>query len=158
MKTILVAIDFTPGTDQILGVAARLAISTGSRLLVLHITDAHHIGHDYEKMEDALEHSDPRRQLPAAEAGKLAVTGGAVCVVGDPARGILREARSVRAHLIVLGFKNRSPVLERMHPSIVHRILADAPCPVVVVPLVRPDRRARIWRRSGRLVQAGHDE
>jgi signal transduction protein with GAF and PtsI domain len=58
MKTILVAVDFKRGTDQVLCVAARLAVATGARLMVLHITDARHIGHDYEKMQDVIGSND----------------------------------------------------------------------------------------------------
>jgi nucleotide-binding universal stress UspA family protein len=147
MKTILVAIDFTPGTPDVICTAARLAVATHSRLQIMHITDARHIGHDYEKIEDVLEHSDPKTNLSAAEGSRLAVTGDSLCVVGDPARRILEEAKAVRADLIVLGSKNHGRLLEVVHPSTVHRVLAEAVCPVVVVPLIRSQGFAKFWHR-----------
>jgi nucleotide-binding universal stress UspA family protein len=52
---------------------------------------------------------------------------------GDPAREIVRVARSIRANLLVIGTHGRTGWSKLMLGSVAQRVVATAPCPVLSV-------------------------
>ena len=53
--------------------------------------------------------------------------------IGKPAELILSVAQEQKVDLIVLGARGLGPIRERLFGSVSHRVLNDAPCPILVV-------------------------
>lgn len=53
--------------------------------------------------------------------------------VGKPAELILSVAQEQKVDLIVLGARGLGPITERLFGSVSHRVLNEAPCPILVV-------------------------
>lgn len=75
------------------------------------------------------------RQMDAVRAG-LSDEGVRAVVrqsAGEPADAIVSVARELRADLIVIGLRRRSPVAKLVMGSTAQRVLLEAPCPVLAV-------------------------
>jgi nucleotide-binding universal stress UspA family protein len=68
--------------------------------------------------------------------------------LGSPAPHIAEVARRSRAGLLIVGTRGRSPVISAVAGSVAQRLLAEAPCPVLVLPAAHAATGAR---RSARL-------
>jgi len=64
---------------------------------------------------------------------KAGVRAAGLTMEGDPARQIVRAARSKRADLVVLGTHGRTGLARFIVGSLAARVVATAPCPVVTV-------------------------
>jgi nucleotide-binding universal stress UspA family protein len=71
--------------------------------------------------------------LPALAGAGLSHETRHLAPGGDPAEAILALAEEVKAQLIVVGLRRRSPVGKLLLGSIAQRILLDASCPVLAV-------------------------
>lgn len=67
------------------------------------------------------------------KAKKAGIRAVGLTVEGNPARHIIRTARSKRANLIVMGTHGRTGFTRFFVGSVAARVVATAPCPVVTV-------------------------
>lgn len=139
--SILWATDGSPGADQSLGRVRELCERYGSSLRIVHVV--HQLGCQNLPGPNVL--ADENRVIAKLKAqtsslrrhginASLHVIRGAT---GSPARHIADMARATDAELIVLGVRGRSPVEAVLSGSVTCRLLATAPCPVLVVPAPR---------------------
>ncbi|MBM3779019.1 MAG: universal stress protein [Acidimicrobiia bacterium] len=63
----------------------------------------------------------------------------AVCVEGNPAREVVRQAAALGADLVVMGSHGRSGAERLLMGSVAERVIRHAPCPVMTVPAMAPD-------------------
>jgi nucleotide-binding universal stress UspA family protein len=146
-NTLLVAVDFTPYSEEALIFASQLAEKLESQLLVLHVIHdpAEAPGFYAQKgkkkkflqsMEEAAEEmmkeflakmrKDHPDQLPIKEAVPL-------LVVGTPVRRILEIAEKKQASMIIIGSHGRTGLSHLLVGSKAERVVQMAPIPVTVV-------------------------
>lgn len=146
-ETILLAMDGPTEDRLVLALAAELARLHGAALLLLCVIDpacllpepaggrlTHADEIEYPAASAEQESAD---QLVRALVARLRADGlvaeGAV-VGGEPAPAILEQTRRHRAGLIVLGHRHRSWLGRLTEGSVCADVLAQARCPVLVVP------------------------
>jgi nucleotide-binding universal stress UspA family protein len=113
-----------------------------SRLRIVHIAPTLYTGAGERRIArlKALTSSLRRHGIDAS----LHVVRGAI---GSPAPHIAEVARISQAGLLIVGTRGRSPVISAVAGSVAQRLLAEAPCPVLVLPaapVASGDRRAAV--------------
>jgi nucleotide-binding universal stress UspA family protein len=142
---ILVAVDFSPGSDAAMHWAVDAAFLFRAPLLVLHVVhdpaDApgyySHAAEDrIELLEEAartmLAESLERARSELPQIAKLSGFESDV-VVGLPVTRIIEVAERVGARMIVMGAQGRTCLSERLLGSKVERVARLAPMPVTIV-------------------------
>ncbi len=110
--------------------AADEARLRNSRLVVVH---SHRGGRELDR-EDAIE-SEAELEEVRAELDKAGIEHEVRQLVRglDPAEDLISIAEEVKAELIVIGLRRRSPVGKLILGSNAQRVLLDAACPVLAV-------------------------
>ena len=150
MKTILAPIDFSTATEGVVEVAATLARSTQSRVVLLHIVQPPVLTSDYglalENFQEAIDISEKHSVKRLAE-----ITEGlrvrhpdlpveTQLVNGPPIVEILDAVKKSDAAYIVMGSHGHNAFYDLLVGTTTHGILRKAACPVVIVP---PPQRAK---------------
>jgi glycine betaine transporter len=137
-KKILVAIDFSAGSDEALDHAIELAKQTGASLDVLHVLElgAAEIpfglpGFDSGGLIASIDQELARRSERAAAAGLTCQTR---MVEGGAATEIVQRGRDIGADLIVVGTHGRRGLAHALLGSVAERVVQHSPCPVLTVP------------------------
>jgi nucleotide-binding universal stress UspA family protein len=153
MSEILVGVDGSPGAEDALAFAQRLAGATGAPLRLASIfpySDTHSRA-DNGAYRDALR-GDAKTIVDRAAA----TLGGDVAqdIVADASapRALHRIAEETHAALVVVGSTHRGTIGRVLPGSTGERLLHGSPCPVAVVPRGYKDRDAEI-----RSIGVGYD-
>jgi len=142
-KKILVAMDFSEGSDEALEQAIDLARQTGGQLEILHVLE---LGAD--QFPFGLSYYDDNRgglialvdrELTARteRAIKAGLIAESRIVEGSAATEIVRRAREGGAALIVIGTHGRRGLAHAVLGSVAERVVQYAACPVLTVPFSR---------------------
>ncbi len=146
MKTLLVPVDFSDSTEDVLAQAAELARQVSGRLVLLHITEpvAEYVpvGASMDvlsaappplEIENIAEQEDRLADLarPYQEGG---LTVDSVSVVGLAVDDILEQAERQKADYIILGSHGHGALYHLFSGSVVTGVLKRAACPVLVIP------------------------
>lgn len=126
-KNILVVYDLTPGSDETLQRAVELAQRNQARLTIVNMLDP--------RVNDDQVASERDRTLARVIAGiglPEAQKSGTV-LLGPPAQGILDQARSVGADLIVTSDMSSGYYKQLLGLDVTSDVLRQADCPVWVV-------------------------
>lgn len=140
--TLLCAVDTSAAAATVAGAARTLAEAMGARLTLVHVFDPDMVPvartreeHLSTTAEEVEEHW--RDRACRAFAKTVGDLGGGVedlMVDGRPAEEIVRLAGERRDRLIICGAAPQRPVDRLLEGSVSSDVLAQAPCPVVVVP------------------------
>ncbi len=123
---IVLALDASKGAAMALPEAVALAKAGGGEVIVAHaVTHAR---------EDSIEQVINGEVEQLRGAGLRVHVEKAAALVGEEADVIRRIASGNGADLIVIANRGRSPFKGALLGSVTQRLLADAPCPVLVVP------------------------
>jgi nucleotide-binding universal stress UspA family protein len=139
MKTIVCAVDESPGAAEAITVASGLSTNLGLRLVLAHVVDGHNRsnGGGVDGVES--QQTGQRLLQRLAREHSLESRADHRAEVGDRASELSRIAGEEAAAVIVVGSRRRS----RRRRSLISRLSAElrstAPCPVLVVP-PRPPR------------------
>ena len=134
---ILVAMDFSPDSEQALTAAIELGLKFPARLTLVH---AVHVQEEFSEvnasaylraMESVVHREIAARGKRATDAG---VAADSLVVHGRPAQRIAQTAASQQVDLIVMGTHGRTGLQHLLIGSVAERVLRLAPCPVLVVP------------------------
>jgi nucleotide-binding universal stress UspA family protein len=160
MKTILVPIDFTPVTRQVLTAAAALARDLGGRMVLLNVTRPSSVLADHDAFLDTIAGLDQPGAGPAGprythegDPDDRPVPGDSIQLIGEPVGVILEQAAQLPADYIVMGSHGHSALYDCVVGSTAAGVVKRAECPVMLVP---PDRKPadagarRILRRRGK--------
>ena len=133
-KSIVCGVDSRPGGGEALRLAARLAREQSAALVLLHVEAAS----EEAPLAPPLARAGPPRRVDAAHWAELAsdLRGEPVrleTAIGDPADGIVGFARKSGCDIIVIGSHAHSRATLAL-TSVVGKLIAHAPCPVIVVP------------------------
>ena len=144
MKTILVPVDFSDVTTQVVETARQFAAAFQSRLVVLHVAEPEpdfvgfEAGPPTVRVATARDFKVERQRLDIIKT--RLVTGGcdvtALHIQGPIVEKILHEAGEQQADLIVMGSHGHGALYDLLVGSVTHGVIKDAHCPVVVVPAV----------------------
>lgn len=134
----LVPLDFSKGSEIALDYAVALARKNKARLTLLHVVPAA-TGYPAEAMQfdlSSLMERDARQDL-ARLMKKKKLNPAAVQIVmrrgTSPAEIIAREAKKIRATMIIMGSHGRTGLQRLVLGSVAERTLRLAQCPVLVV-------------------------
>ena len=145
-RTILVAVDFSPVSDEVMTRASELAAGLEKRLIVLHVVHDpgeapgyYHVkGHGkvLRRIEDvAREMSDKflarnRKRLPDSRPLRRAK---ALLLTGLPVTRILEVVDRLRPWMVVMGSKGRTGMAHVLLGSKAEQVVRLCPVPVMVV-------------------------
>jgi len=142
LDRVLVSVDFSPASSEVLGTLGTLDLPAASLLLVHVVPDLPFAAAAYLKetqirqLQRDLESQAERmlEDLAARELGDR-YSWEVVIARGNPARCILKLARERRTNLIVLGNSDQSKEAGIRFGSTAEKVVASAPCPVLIVPV-----------------------
>ena len=142
MRRILFATDLSKASAKAFATAMTLANVNRATMTIVHVvTPLSPLAPELSNRIETVEELDiEMRRWARREVAKLtekARTAGlraaGVTMEGDPARQIVRAARSKRADLVVLGTHGRTGFARFFVGSVAGRVVATAPCPVLTV-------------------------
>jgi nucleotide-binding universal stress UspA family protein len=146
MKTLLTAIDFSPISQKVVDGAAKLALAMNARLVILNIAEpiAAYVpvgaAMDVISAPIPMEPTDlnlvkERLEQFAAPLRAKGLTVETTVIVSLPVDGILDQADSLQASMIVLGSHGHGAVYQLFSGSVVTSVLHKSRIPVTVIPV-----------------------
>lgn len=150
LSRLLCAVDFSPGSDDALTVAAAIAARKHADLVVMHAlaatADAGGVcppgGPGPSAPTADAELALDRAVRRAIEAGAEATSGRLVRATA--AHGIVGLAEQARSELVVVGMRGRTGLSRLLLGSVATTVVRHAPCSVLAVPSGTPTRFARV--------------
>jgi universal stress protein A len=137
LKTILVPIDFSEGSEKALDYAVPFAMQFGARITVLHIAQVYCCASEFAYMpvEQEEMHERMRQRLGELAASRIGpeIMGGTVVRDGTPCDEIIRAARDLKADIIVINTHGYTGLKHMLMGSTAELVVRNAPCPVLVV-------------------------
>jgi len=142
---LLVAVDFSDPTEQILRVGRRLAESLGASVWVVHAAEpepdfvGYDAGPEVVRGQVAKELREEHRRLQqyTEQFRDAGVDAKAILVRGPTVEALLAMAEKQGADLIVVGSHGRGMVAEAILGSVSHSLIRDGRWPITVVPVRR---------------------
>lgn len=142
MQRILVAIDFSDGSEALVEWAASLALALRAEISLVHVAepDPDFIGYEPgpQSVRDAhaREFRSAHRRIQALADGLRArgVSAKALLVQGPTVETLVNEARREGADVIVMRSHGRSALSRALLGSVSEGVLRAGCCPVLVVP------------------------
>lgn len=144
LELILAPIDDSPGARAALKVAVQLRQELGARLLPLHVFEpprahASEAIANNHRFTERFEQDMQRRILTILdEVGAGQIVDAFVLQRGKPGPAILKVAIERGADLICLGSHGRRGVSRVVLGNTAERVIAEAPCPLLIVPVAQP--------------------
>jgi nucleotide-binding universal stress UspA family protein len=141
MRTILIAVDFSPVTHDVIQAAVAERREGGGELHLLHVC----------ARSEALSEFEWERQQLAALAALLREQGFSILtrvIHGHPSDEILEEIARLKADLVVVGPHGHSAFYDLVVGSVAEVLLRRSPCPLLIVPSHRTACAGRHWGES----------
>ena len=142
MKRILVAIDFSDVTDEVLSKAIMLSRALEGQLLILHVNDSAPYHYTPKKQSDI--ESEPEEEAAKVEQHTLETVRGRLSnekmeaefrlMEGPAADNIISAAREFAADLIVMGAHEHGKFYHCLFDDTTDSIIRHTTCPILVVP------------------------
>ena len=139
VRRILFASDLSKASAKALGAAVALAKASHASVTIVHVlTPLAPVipgrAINIEQLNREVQLQGERQLAKLVDKAKAAgVRAASLLVEGEPARQIVRAARSKRADLIVVGTHGRTGLDRFFVGSVAQRVVVTAPCPVVTV-------------------------
>ena len=150
IQTILVATDFSDASAPATAYAFSLARALNARLYVLHVVPEDDVrlltairAHlQSEVTPETLvktfyDEADKRLANLVEDAHATDLVQERLIVTGQPAAAIMSWAAAKQVQLIIIGTHGRRGVTRFLMGSVAERVLREAPCAVLVVPVTR---------------------
>jgi nucleotide-binding universal stress UspA family protein len=146
IKSILVAVDLTESSSEVLRSAADLALASGAQLNIVHAHEEPALAVERDLLASQRKVHEKRKGLMDALGADLprSVAVGTVRVqIGSAADVILAESRETEADVIILGVHRNRGIADRLLGSTAELVLrhAGVPCLLLNGPLQVPTRR-----------------
>lgn len=130
LKSILLATDFRPASQEAAKVSVRLASAFESRVTLLHVIEP--LPNWPAELQEP-EKEGPLRVLAADLAAQKVEVAGSSVVVGPPANTILDKAQAIDADLILMGAGDRTGHFQFSGGPTALTVIEHAPQPVLAV-------------------------
>lgn len=139
---ILVATDFSDGSDEALDKAIEVAKQAEAEVELLHVLE---LGADtfpyglaaYDDHAGLLKHIESELQKRAARVADAGVTVTTKMVEGAAPAEIVQRARKIRADVIVVGTHGRTGLSHVLLGSVAGRVVQKSACAVLTIPFSR---------------------
>lgn len=139
---ILVGVETDDSSTRLLAEVTRLALALGSEVVLLHLAEADPTFMPFEGDTSTMRHEratvergEHRAVQAMAESLRgQGVNARALQFRGPPADAIADRATELKADLIAVGSHQRGPLMRALLGSVSHRLVDQAPCPLLVVP------------------------
>lgn len=137
LKTILVALDDSELTEQVVQTLQELQLKSATKVVLLRVIPASDssegIAVDRPRADaEEFPYRHIEKQLQAYQA-MLPYPSELEIVSGDPAEEIVRLSNIHQADLIVMGNRGLTGVTRILQGSVSSQVIVDAPCSVLVV-------------------------
>jgi nucleotide-binding universal stress UspA family protein len=149
MKTILAPLDFSPVSKLVLAEALRLARPRGARVVLTHVIlppiypmDFYGVVVDQLTTFATVAEVAANRRLQRLQKRLKGAVEILPAETGRPAATILDQARKLKPDLIVLGSHGHGLMHDLILGSTAQGVIRRSPCPVLVVPALRPRGQA----------------
>lgn len=135
LETILVALDCSEMSQEILETLKNLHITATTEIILAHVLPSPDTGQD---IDATLPHQSPELLYQNAEEYlkdvQRQLAGSIIEIVnGDPAEEIIRLANIYQADLVIIGTRGLQGVDRIIEDSVSSQVVQDAPCSVLVV-------------------------
>ena len=141
---ILVPVDFSDCSDELVQEAAQIARQRKGRLLLLHVYEVPSgmsldatispDGGEVQTVDDYLRSKAKNRLAPYLESAKsMEIPARSIVRSGKVASTIVGVASELGTDLIVMGTRGRGGVARVLLGSVANAVQRDAPCPVTTV-------------------------
>ncbi len=140
--TIVVATDFSEGSDRALEYASTSAKTTGAKLLIAHVRSIPEVAHGEGMLHAGMEYEDEGALLRRLQSIEPEIDGVAYehrLLRGNPAQQIIQLAKDENAALIVMGTHGRTGLMRLLMGSVAEEVVRQAPCPVLTVKIPGKD-------------------
>jgi nucleotide-binding universal stress UspA family protein len=140
---ILVATDFSDGSDDALATAIDMAARLGSTLEIVHVVDLMHeqfpfgVPLPYLDTDAVIAFAERGLAERAARARRAGLTCETTILNGSPDVEIVRWAAEADAALIIVGTHGRTGLAHVVLGSVAERVVQHAGRPVLTVPFAR---------------------
>jgi nucleotide-binding universal stress UspA family protein len=141
MKTIVAAIDFSDLTRRVVETARKQAEAFGAELYLIHVVEPEpaytaygFTPDDFPAMGLFQQEARKRAQTKLEEVAASAPGSKVVLVDGSPLHGILEQAKSCGADLVVVGSHGHGMVASLLLGSVAEGLVRKAAVPTMVVP------------------------
>jgi universal stress protein A len=131
VKNILVPIDFSDTSEQVLAFGRMLADACGASMHLLHVVSP--VLSSPSSIDEERRHASRRLAALLDETDMSARRVTTFCEVGTPAHEIVRYAADHGVDLIVMGTHWHGPTFQMATGSIAEGVLGSAPCAVLAV-------------------------
>jgi nucleotide-binding universal stress UspA family protein len=143
MERILVAVDFSDFTPELVRVAGELARAFGAELFLVHVepTEPQFVGYEVgpQSVRDAvaerLRHQHRDLQALAEQLRTRGIRVTPLLIQGYAVEKLCEEASRLGAQLLVMGTHGHGRVHRLLLGSVGEGVLRRATCPVMFVPL-----------------------
>ena len=142
MNRILVAIDFSEVTDEVISTAITLNSALQGQLRILHVDDS--APYSYTPRDETMLEPEPQIAVAPQEAGKLEririrlskepFDADFRLMEGPAVDNILSAARRFGADIIVIGAHEHGKFYHLLFGDTTDSLIRHAPCPIMVVP------------------------
>lgn len=142
VRRILFASDLSKASAKAFATTVALAKTSRATVTILHVVvpfmpmvpERYIGGATLEQLNTEARRWSQRRLATLTDRAKKAgIRAVGLLVEGNPAREIVRAARSKRADLVVVGTRGRTGLNKFIVGSVAQQVVATAPCPVVTV-------------------------
>lgn len=136
MKTIVVPVDFSEGTDKIVQQAALLAKAFSSSIYLIHveIPNEDSSGKEPEPMGSELyAEAESLNQLAQKVRNEGIETHG-ILIEGLVASSIIEETKKLEADIVVMGTHGHGVIASVLVGSISQEVIKKSGCPILLVP------------------------
>lgn len=143
MKTLIVAVDFSGGTQKVLDVASKLGVALREKIYLVHAVDDTPVYAVYGLYSDQVpminEYSEMAKKVAVRKLKELKEEfsmGGfeTELLLGRPQEAILDFAEKVDADMVVVGTHGHSAIGSLFMGSVASSLVRKAKFPVLVVP------------------------
>ena len=142
MKTILVAVDFSPVSERAVDAAAALAGGVGGKVWLLHVAapDPDFVGYSVgptevrDSIASALRTEHRDLEALAARVAQSGVEVEPLMIQGPTVEAIVHKATDLDADVIVLGSHGHGVLMRALLGSVSEGVLRAAGRPVLIVP------------------------
>jgi nucleotide-binding universal stress UspA family protein len=140
---ILLATDFSDGSDDALATAIDVAARLGSTLEIVHVVDLMHeqfpfgVPLPFVDTEEVIVSAERALAERAGQARRAGLTCETTILNGSPDVEIVRWGRETGAELIIVGTHGRTGLAHVVLGSVAERVVQHAGRPVLTVPFAR---------------------
>ena len=141
MKNILVAIDFLPISEKLIGHAAEWAAKFGAKIWLVHVAapDPDFVGYDVgpqyirDSRAEVLRHEHQEIQAYARGLEEKGLEVEALLIQGPTVETLVEEAEKLHADLLLLGAEPHGKVFEAVFGSVWVSVVKKSKIPVMLI-------------------------